>query len=217
MKLALPKGATSQTILVFIQDSASATGAGKTGLAFNTAGLSAYYARPRANAAAITLATQTVTGAFSSGGFVEVDGTNLPGIYRLDIPDAALASGADSVVVMLKGAAGMVPLPLEIQLTDFNLNVATVTVGTNNDKTGYALTAGERDSVADALLDRANGVETGRTLRQSARLWNAAAAGKSSGAATTTFKLRDQADAKDRISATVDADGNRTAISVDLS
>jgi hypothetical protein len=31
---------------------------------------------------------------------------------------------------------------------------AAVTVGTNNDKTGYALTSGERDSIADALLKR---------------------------------------------------------------
>lgn len=31
---------------------------------------------------------------------------------------------------------------------------AAVTVGTNNDKTGYALTSGERTSIADALLDR---------------------------------------------------------------
>jgi hypothetical protein len=124
MKLALPKGATSQTVLIFIQDSTSTGGAGKTGLAFNTASLTAYYARPRAAAVAITLATQTVTGAYSSGGFVEIDATNMPGLYRFDPPDAVLATGVDSVVVMLKGATGMAPLPLEIQLTDFNLNDA---------------------------------------------------------------------------------------------
>ena len=124
-KLALPKAAVSQTVLIFIQDSTSTTGAGKTGLAFNTAGLTAYYARPRAAAVAITLATQTVTGAFASGGFVEIDATNMPGVYRLDIPDAALATGVDSVVILLKGATGMAPLPLEIQLTNVNLNDAT--------------------------------------------------------------------------------------------
>jgi len=125
MKLALVKGATSQTVLIFIQDSTSTTGAGKTGLVFNTASLVAYYARPRAAAVAITLATQTVTGAFSSGGFVEVDATNMPGVYRLDPPDAALATGVDSVVIMLKGATGMAPLPLEVQLTSMDLNNAT--------------------------------------------------------------------------------------------
>jgi hypothetical protein len=62
---------------------------------------------------------------------------------------------------------------------------AGVTVTTNNDKTGYALTAGERTSVADALLDRDmsigadNGSTTVRTVRQSLRFlrnkWSIAA------------------------------------------
>lgn len=119
-KIAIKKDSTSVTLQVFIQDSASTTGAGKTGLVFNSAGLTAYYARPRAAAVAITLATQTVTGAFSSGGFVEIDATNMPGWYRLDLPDAALATGVSHVGVHLKGASGMAPLPLEIQLTNFD-------------------------------------------------------------------------------------------------
>jgi hypothetical protein len=71
------------------------------------------------------------------------------------------------------------------------------------------------DANADALLDRANGVETGITLRQSLRLALAALAGKLSGAATTTVTIRDANDAKARITATVDADGNRTAVTLD--
>lgn len=50
------------------------------------------------------------------------------------------------------------------------------------------------------------------TLKQSLQLSNAAAAGKLSGAATTTATLRNLADTIDRIVATVDADGNRTAL-----
>jgi len=52
---------------------------------------------------------------------------------------------------------------------------AGVTVTTNNDKTGYALTSGERTSVADALLDRdmSTGTDSGspsvRTVRQALR------------------------------------------------
>jgi hypothetical protein len=43
-----------------------------------------------------------------------------------------------------------------------------VTVTTNSDKTGYALTSGERDSVSDALLARnvSGGSSTGRTVKQ---------------------------------------------------
>src|SRR5947209_7217599 len=86
-KLSIVAGATSQTVNVFIQDSSSTTGAGLTGLAFNTASLTAYYILPKAAAVSITLATQTVTGAYSSGGFVEISSANTPGWYRLDLPD----------------------------------------------------------------------------------------------------------------------------------
>ncbi len=115
-KLMLPAGATSQTVNLFIQDSTSTTGAGKTGLVYNTGSLVAYYVRPKAVAASITLATQTVTGAWSTGGFVEIDATNMPGWYRFDIPNAALATGVTSVGIHFKGATGMAPLPLEIDL-----------------------------------------------------------------------------------------------------
>lgn len=68
-----------------------------------------------------------------------------------------------------------------------------------------------------ALLDLAAGVETGLTLRQAMRLLAAAAAGELSGAATTTIVIRNAvADSKDRITATVDSSGNRSAITVDL-
>jgi hypothetical protein len=70
---------------------------------------------------------------------------------------------------------------------------------------------------ADALLDRAAGVETNRTPRQALRLMLAALAGKASGLATTTAVFRDTNDSLDRITATVDADGNRTAVTLDAS
>lgn len=130
MKLALVKGATSYRSYVFVQNSSVTTGAGLTGLVFNSAGLTAYYVRPGAAATAITLATQTVSGAYSSGGFVEIDATNMPGLYRFDVPDAVLATGVDAAVVHLKGATNMVPVVLEVQLTDFNLNSTSNNVGT---------------------------------------------------------------------------------------
>jgi uncharacterized protein (DUF1786 family) len=43
----------------------------------------------------------------------------------------------------------------------------------------------------------------------------AALAGKASGGGTVTVKFRDHADAKDRITATVDASGNRSAVTLD--
>jgi hypothetical protein len=44
----------------------------------------------------------------------------------------------------------------------------------------------------------------------------AALAGKVAGAATTTVTFRDTADSKNVISATVDANGNRSAVTLDV-
>lgn len=130
-KLSILAGATSVTVNLFIADSSSTTGAGLTGLAYNTASLVAYYALPAAAAVAITLATQTVTGAFSSGGFVEISSANMPGWYRFDIPNAAIASGRFSSI-HFKGATNMAPLPLEIELTAVNnQSAATFMTGVN--------------------------------------------------------------------------------------
>lgn len=66
------------------------------------------------------------------------------------------------------------------------------------------------------LLDEED-IETGMTLRQAMRLIAAATAGKVSGGGTTTITFKSAvADADNRIVATVDNDGNRTAITYDL-
>jgi hypothetical protein len=110
-------GSTSQSVHVFIQDSTSTTGAGLTGLAYNTGSLTAYYSRTRGAATSITLATlAAANSAYSSGGFKEIETSNMPGLYRFDIPDACLASGVRAVTIMLKGAANMAPVTLEIDL-----------------------------------------------------------------------------------------------------
>lgn len=110
---------TSRTEYVFIQNSSVATGAGLTGLVFNSAGLTADFCVERGARTPITLVTQTPTGAYSSGGFCAVDGTNMPGLYRIDIPNAVFAT-ADKSVVMLKGATNMAPVLLEYQIVAFN-------------------------------------------------------------------------------------------------
>lgn len=117
-------GDTSRIEYVFIPDSSVTTGAGKTGLLFNTSSLVAYYIREGAAATVISLVTQTTTGAYSSGGFVEMDATNMPGIYRVDIPNAVFAAGVKKAVVMIKGAANAAPVALEYQLVAYNPNDA---------------------------------------------------------------------------------------------
>ena len=58
-------------------------------------------------------------------------------------------------------------------------------------------------------------VEGSHTMIQLLRLFASALASKLSGAATTTVTIRDIDDSKNRIVATVDSDGNRTAITLD--
>jgi CO dehydrogenase/acetyl-CoA synthase alpha subunit len=79
------------------------------------------------------------------------------------------------------------------------------------------LAADAANEIADATLDRANAIETGLTLRQALRIVAAACAGKVSGAGTATVVIRNAVvDGTDRIVATVDVDGNRTAVAYDL-
>lgn len=119
-KLEIKKGSTDVTVYVFIQDSSSTTGAGLTGLTHSSSGLTCYYVRPLGNATQLTLASQTVTGAHTDGGFVEVSAVNMPGVYRLDLADAVVATGANSVAVMLHGAANMAPVLLELMLVSYD-------------------------------------------------------------------------------------------------
>lgn len=117
LEIKRPVGATSNILEVFIEDESS-PGTGKTGLVFNTASLTAYYKRDVGSASvAISLVTCTL-GTFASGGFKEVDATNMPGWYEFHPPDAALASGAKSVVIAIKGATDMLPCSITIDLDD---------------------------------------------------------------------------------------------------
>jgi hypothetical protein len=162
-----------------IYDSSSTTGAGLSGLVHNSSGLKAYYRIGATGAStAITLATQTATGAWSSGGFVEIDATNMKGVYRLDLPNAVAATAAmvslylygatnmmavaqrvdcRAVPVDLKliagqtaNAAAAVTFPATIASTTNITSASGITVSTNNDKTGYSLATAPPTSSAIA-------------------------------------------------------------------
>jgi hypothetical protein len=82
-------------------------------------------------------------------------------------------------------------------------------VGENNDKTGYALSATGVDAIIDEII------EGTLTLRQSLRIIYAVLFGKSTGGGTASVTFRDIGDTKARVTATVDANGNRTGITTD--
>jgi hypothetical protein len=162
-KLTVKTGSTSRLEHVFILDSASTVGAGKTGL--TNASVTMYYFRPAdTTATSVTLSAGTL-GTWSSGGFKEVDATNMPGVYEVGMPNAVFAATFNHSIVMIKGT-GVAPVVLEYNLVSYDPldtvrlgltalpNVAQgtsgaistgnasgqVTVATNNDKTGYSLT-----------------------------------------------------------------------------
>lgn len=78
------------------------------------------------------------------------------------------------------------------------------------------LTSGERDSIAGALLDLANGVESGITPRQALRGMAALLFGVVTGAGTGTEVFKNSAGDTTRVTVTVDADGNRSSIVANL-
>jgi hypothetical protein len=76
------------------------------------------------------------------------------------------------------------------------------------------LAAGAVTEIADGMLDRTDAVETGYTPRQALRILLAAEGGKVA-ISGGTVTIRNVTDAKDRITATTDASGQRTAVTLD--
>jgi hypothetical protein len=113
--ITIAPGSTSQSIELYL---------GATGLTASTSGLSAYYNRTRTASVSIPLVARTIAQAWTAGGFAEVDATNMPGVYRLDLPDAALAAGADDVTVVVRGASGTNGAVMTIKLSSGGLTSA---------------------------------------------------------------------------------------------
>ena len=156
-------GLTSQAIDIFLQDSSSSTGQGLSGLVFNSGSLVASYRKGATGSrTAITLATQTVGGAYSSGGFVEIDATNMKGVYRLDIPNAAV-DAEGFVTLYLYGATNLLPTalrvdcrPLPVDVKKFGGTAGTFAAGIPT----AALDSAAILAVADQVWDEATSGHT---------------------------------------------------------
>jgi len=101
MKQEVKIGQTDYTVLILVRD--STTGAPKTALTFESAGIDVCYTRVETDNDVVTTdgapVTTTLTGAHVDWGFVLVDDTKCPGLYKLDIADGVFATGAWSAVV----------------------------------------------------------------------------------------------------------------------
>lgn len=119
------EGATNVSVPFYFVDDVGGTNPGEptTGLLFSDieTGGSASYQRQgeaRVDFSLITLASASA--AHADGGFILVDDTEMPGVYRCDIPDAAVAAGVDFVIIYLRAASGnnTITRPLKIDLND---------------------------------------------------------------------------------------------------
>lgn len=143
-KLTLKHSSTSNILRVFLPDSSSTTGAGLTGLSSASSGLTINtIANNEASPTNYTVAGSTIESVTTLGTFAapsatkarfrEVDSTNLPGVYEIQLADARFSvASAKSLLVMIKGATNLAVTLLEIQLTAFDLDTATVTPGANS-------------------------------------------------------------------------------------
>jgi hypothetical protein len=121
MKRKVNAGVTSLIERVFIRNTSTTSSvAGLTGLTYSSSGLTLYYCRAGdTSSTAVTLSAGTL-GTWSSGGFVAVDGTNMPGVYEIGIPNAAVASGKPSVAFVMQGATNMEVIPWQYELDAVN-------------------------------------------------------------------------------------------------
>jgi hypothetical protein len=141
-------GSTDQSIEIYIIDSSDGTP--ETGVVFDTAGIDLKYRREGATVVSITeadLVTPALDDAHADGGFLAIGN----GSYRLDLPDAAVAAGADSVVVF-GTVTGMIVLPVTIQLVDVDLQ-DTIRAGLT------ALPAAAADAAGGLPISDAGGLD----------------------------------------------------------
>jgi hypothetical protein len=119
---------------------------------------------------AITLVTQTPTGAWTSGGFAEISSSLVPGVYRLDVPNAAFSAGASDVTIVVRGASGTNGAVLTVTLSSGGLTAAqTAAAVWDASRSAYATagTFGEyvnvnvnSGAIADAVWDEARSGHT---------------------------------------------------------
>lgn len=135
------KGATDQSVTIRILDNNDAKGTPETAVEHNTSGIDLWYRRDGAAKTSITeAALSALTDAHSDGGIEHIG----DGYYRLDLPDAAVASGVNKCVVG-GTVTGMIVQGAMIDLVD----PVTVTSGrVNADVTHWLGTAAATPTVA---------------------------------------------------------------------
>lgn len=203
-KVAYKNGVTSVILRVVLYDSASTTGGRKTALTSASSGLIiSTIADNEASATVYTAAGSTVETITTLGTFAaptatkcrfkEVDATNHPGLYEIQIADARWAvSNARSIVISVQ-CTGAVAVDAEVQLTAADLNDATALgvsridaaissrMATYTQPTGFLLATFPTGTVANTTNI------TGGTITNVTNLTNAPTAGDFTAAMKTSL------------------------------
>ena len=129
----IQKGSVDRSVDLYIIDATDGTP--EVGVLYNTAGIDLKYRRDLSAAVSITEATlAALTTAHTDGGFLEIGN----GVYRLDVPDAAWATGADHVTIF-GTVTGMIVLPVTVQLVAYDPESALATPTNITAATGVVL------------------------------------------------------------------------------
>lgn len=127
--------------------------------------------------------------------------------------DAAISTRLAAASYTAPDNAGISSISTLVQDIPTNAELSAALTTLALESSVQAITVPTASEIADAVHDEA--VDGSLTFRQSTRLQNSAMFAKLSGATTSTIVIRDVADTKARITATVDGDGNRTTVTVD--
>lgn len=196
-----------EAVITVAADGNAAQGRNMTGTAaitFDATGSAA------AIAALAGSASITFTGAASASAVFSLEGSSTI-TFSASGAGTAIASISGTAAITISGLADplttvwMVAEPIASELTADAIAAAVWA----SEPTTTPLTAGE---IAAAVM--ASGVEAGMTMTQAMRLITAALAGKSV-VEGTSVSFRDVNDTKNRITATVSSDGDRTSVTLD--
>jgi hypothetical protein len=144
------------------------------------------------------LSKNGVAPATTAGSLVEVSSTNDPGRYYIELTTGELDTLGFGCLRYKSGSTLEGKALIQVVPDDPFTAGASVT------------------AIADAYLDRVDGVEGNLTPRQQQRAVMAAVAALVGGLGGVTVTARDFNNTKNRITATVDSNGNVSAITFDL-
>jgi hypothetical protein len=160
-----------------------------------------------------------------SGGRPEVNASHAAGTAWGSgaITAASIASDAFTAAkfhsdVTTEFQSGLATASALATVDDFlDTEIAAIKAKTDNLPASPAATGDIPSAASIATAVMGSTIEGSLDLTELQRLFAAALLGKASGLATTTAVYRDTGDSKDRITATVDASGNRSAVTLDAS